>query len=41
MWIKIFSIEYILWKIFATKSMFDVANMLKKIDEINQNAVFF
>ena len=29
MWIKILCIEYILWKILKTKSMFDVAIMLK------------
>ena len=28
MWIKILCIEYILWRIYKTKSMFDVANML-------------
>ena len=31
MWIKILWIQYILWGILTTKSMFDVANMLKKI----------
>ena len=30
MWIKILCIEYILWRILSTKSMFDVANMLKR-----------
>ena len=31
MWIKILSIEYILWRILTTKSMFDITNMLKII----------
>ena len=31
MWIENFCIEYILWRIVKTKSMFDVANMLNKI----------
>ena len=32
MWIKILCMaEYILWRIFTTKSIFDVANLLKKI----------
>ena len=30
MWIKILYTEYILWRIFTAKSMFDVANMFKK-----------
>ena len=30
MWIKILCIEYILWRILTTMSMFDVANMIKK-----------
>ena len=31
MWIKILCIAYIVWRILTTKSMFDVANMLKRI----------
>ena len=31
MCIKMLAIEYILWRILTTKSMFDVANMLKKL----------
>ena len=31
MWIKVLFIEYILWRILTTKSMFVVANMLKKL----------
>ena len=31
MWIKILCIEFILWRILTTKSMFDAANMLKKL----------
>ena len=30
MWIKNLCVEYILWSILTVKSMFDVANMLKK-----------
>ena len=31
LWIEILWIEYLLWKILSTKSMFDVANMLKEL----------
>ena len=31
MWIKILCIEYGLWRILTTKSMFDVVNMLKNV----------